>query len=160
MRYWLMKTEPETFSIDDLAAAPNGTDHWDGIRNYQARNYMRDEMGVGDRVLIHHSSTNPPAVVGTARIAREAYPDHTAHDPDSPYFDPKSTPESPRWVMVDVQFERKFAAPLTMAELREAPELDGMLLLKKGQRLSIQPVEPHHFEAVLRLAERKARSAG
>ena len=155
MRHWLMKSEPESFSIDDLQR--KGREHWDGIRNYQARNYMRDEMREGDRVLFYHSSTAEPAVVGTARVVREAYPDHTSWDPDSKYFDPKSDPEQPRWFMVEVAFESKFSAPLTLAELRTLPALKEMLLLKRGQRLSIQPVTPEEFEAVLQHAHRRAQ---
>jgi len=155
MRHWLMKTEPSVFGIDDLQR--KGREHWDGIRNYQSRNSMRDDMKVGDRVLFYHSSTDVPAIVGTARVVREAYADPSSWDPESQYFDPKSRPDNPRWVMVDVEYESKFAAPLSLAELREVQALAGMLLLKQGMRLSIQPVTPEHFEAVLRQAERKAR---
>ncbi len=157
MRCWLMKSEPSAFSIEDLKNAPNGTDHWDGIRNYQARNLMRDEMKRGDRVLFYHSSADPTAVVGTARVVREAYPDHTALDPDSKYFDPKSMSENPRWVMVDIQFESQFAVPLTLAELRKLPQLNDMMLLKKGQRLSIQPVTEEEFGTIVRHAETLAK---
>ena len=157
MRCWLMKSEPSAFSIEDLKNAPNGTDHWDGIRNYQARNLMRDEMKRGDRVLFYHSSADPMAVVGTARVVREAYPDHTALDPDSKYFDPKSMSENPRWVMVDIQFESQFAGPLTLAELRKLPQLHDMMLLKKGQRLSIQPVTEEEFGTIVRHAETLAK---
>ena len=152
MRCWLMKSEPSAFSIEDLKNALNGTDHWDGIRNYQARNLMRDEMKRGDRVLFYHSSADPMAVVGTAQVVREAYPDHTALDPDSKYFDPKSTSENPRWVMVDIRFEKEFAEPLGLAVLRENPKLKDMMLLRKGMRLSIQPVTRQEFEAVLAMA--------
>jgi predicted RNA-binding protein with PUA-like domain len=155
MRHWLMKTEPSAFSIEDLER--KGREHWDGIRNYQARNYMRDEMQVGDRVLFYHSSTETPAIVGTARVVREAYPDPSSWDPDGHYFDPKSGPDNPRWVMVDVAFESRFPVPLSLAELRQVPALQGMLLLKKGMRLSIQPVTPAEFEAVLAHAGRMAR---
>ena len=157
MRCWLIKSEPSAFSIEDLKNAPNGTDHWDGIRNYQARNLMRDEMKRGDRVLFYHSSADPTAVVGTAQVVREAYPDHTALDPDSKYFDPKSMSENPRWVMVDIQFESQFAVPLTLAELRKLPQLNDMMLLKKGQRLSIQPVTEEEFETIVRHAETLAK---
>lgn len=157
MRCWLMKSEPSAFSIEDLKNAPNGTDHWDGIRNYQARNLMRDEMKRGDRVLFYHSSADPTAVVGTARVVREAYPDHTALDPDSKYFDPKSMSENPRWVMVDIQFESQFAVPLTLAELRKLPQLNDLMLLKKGQRLSIQPVTEEEFGTIVRHAETLAK---
>lgn len=158
MRCWLMKSEPSAFSIEDLKNAPNGTDHWDGIRNYQARNLMRDEMKRGDRVLFYHSSADPTAVVGTARVVREAYPDHTALHPDSKYFDPKSMSENPRWVMVDIQFESQFAVPLTLAELRKLPQLHDMMLLKKGQRLSIQPVTEEEFGTIVRHAETLAKA--
>lgn len=157
MRCWLMKSEPSAFSIEDLKNAPNGTDHWDGIRNYQARNLMRDEMKRDDRVLFYHSSADPTAIVGTARVVREAYPDHTALDPDSKYFDPKSMSENPRWVMVDIQFESQFAVPLTLAELRKLSQLNDMMLLKKGQRLSIQPVTEEEFGTIVRHAETLAK---
>jgi predicted RNA-binding protein with PUA-like domain len=156
MRYWLMKTEPSTFSIEDLER--RGTEPWEGVRNYQARNHMR-EMEPGDRVLIHHSSTDVPAVAGTATVACRAYPDSSAWDPDSPYFDPKSSPEQPRWERVDVRFESCFAVPLSMAELRTLPALADMLLLRKGQRLSIQPVTEREFQTVLRHAEQRAGNA-
>jgi predicted RNA-binding protein with PUA-like domain len=145
---WLMKSEPGEFSIDDLKNAPNGTDHWDGVRNYQARNFMRDEMKKGDRVLFYHSGKNP-SVVGTATVAREGYPDHTARDPQSGHYDPKSTEENPRWYMVDVKFEKKLARPVPLAELRKAPGLEKMMLLKKGMRLSIQPVSKQEFDIVV-----------
>ena len=157
MQYWLMKSEPEAFSIEDLERV--GTEPWDGIRNYQARNYMRDEMRVGDRVLFYHSSTDTPGVVGTARVAREAYPDPTSWDPDSKYFDPKSSPENPRWMMVDVTFESKWPALVSLTDLRQVPELQGMLLLRKGQRLSILPVTEQEFAAVLAVAERLGKEA-
>lgn len=154
MRYWLMKSEPAAFSLDDLERA--GREHWDGIRNYQARNYMRDDMHVGDRVLFYHSSTDAPGVVGTAQVVREAYPDHTSWDPDSKYFDPKSSPENPRWVMVELAFESRLPAPVPLAAMREEPALADMLLLRKGQRLSILPVTGPEFAAVLALAGRLA----
>ena len=152
MRYWLMKSEPSAFSIDDLERV--GTEPWDGVRNYQARNYMRDDMQPGDRVLFYHSSTDRPGVVGTATIARAAYPDPSSWDPDSKYFDPKSSPEHPRWMMVDVAYESRFAAPVTLAELRAVPALQDMLLLRKGQRLSIQPVTEREYRTVLDCAQR------
>jgi predicted RNA-binding protein with PUA-like domain len=154
-RYWLVKSEPESFSIHDLAAAPSQTTFWDGVRNYQARNFLK-EMGVGDRVLVHHSSANPPAVVGTATVVREAYPDHTAWDKTSDHFDPASTPENPRWFMVDLRLERIFDAPLTLDRLRAVPALAKMELLRRGSRLSVQPVTQAEFEAVLKLAKSAA----
>ena len=155
MKYWLMKSEPETFSLQDLQNCPNSTDHWDGIRNYQARNFMRDEMSVGDRVLFYHSNAKPPGVVGTAKIVSGAYPDHTAWEPESKYFDPRSTPEKPVWMMVDVQYESAFPEMLSLDQLRDVPALKDMLLLKKGMRLSIQPVKPAEFETILKLAGQK-----
>ena len=150
MKYWLMKTEPGCFSIDDLAALPEGTTSWDGVRNYQARNFMRDDMIVGDLVLFYHSVTNP-SVVGIARVAREAYPDHTAWAPGDKHFDPKSTPEKPLWFMVDVQFVEKFANPVPLSALRGVKGLERMELLKKGSRLSVMPVSAEEFEIVCRL---------
>ena len=152
MKIWLMKTEPSVFSLEDLRASPDGTAEWEGIRNYQARNLMRDEMKVGDRVLFYHSATKIPAIVGTATVVREAYPDDTAWSPESKYFDPKSSPENPRWVMVDIRFEQEFPRPLSLADLRGNPKLKDMTLLRKGMRLSIQPVTKPEFEAVLVMA--------
>lgn len=150
MRYWLMKTEPGCFSIDDLAAAPGRTSPWDGVRNFQARNFMRDDMSVGDPILFYHSVTNP-AVVGGARVARESYPDHTSWDPQDRHFDPRSTPEKPLWFMVDVQFVEKFPHPVPLGSLRGVPGLEGMELLKKGSRLSVMPVSEEEFGIVVSL---------
>jgi len=152
-KYWLAKTEPESFSIDDLAHAPKKTTCWDGVRNYQARNYMRDEMQVGDRVLFYHSSADPPAVVGTAEVVREAYPDPTAWDPHDSHFDEKSSPDNPRWCMVDLRLDKVFAAPLPLETLRGEKSLAKMELLKRGSRLSVQPVRPEEFKAILKLAK-------
>lgn len=151
---WLMKTEPDVYGWDDLVAEPDATDHWDGIRNYQARNLMRDEMSVGDRVLFYHSRCKPPHVVGVAEIARAAYPDHTCWDPDAKYYDPKSTREAPRWVMVDVRAVRELERPVSLAELKANPALAGMMVTRRGARLSVQPVEPAHFDEVLAMARR------
>lgn len=152
MRYWLLKTEPESFSIQDLAAAPRRTTCWDGVRNYQARNFMRDDMRKGDRVLCYHSSSDPPAIVGTATIVREAYPDATAQDPKDHHYDPKATPANPIWVMVDIQLDTIFDAPLPLPALRGVKALANMELLRRGSRLSVQPVRESEFKAVLRLA--------
>jgi len=149
-RYWLMKTEPSTYSIDNLMRQRRTC--WDGVRSFQARNIMRDHMKVGDLVLFYHSSTKPPAVVGIARVSREAYPDHTAWDPDAPYYDPKSSPDNPIWVMVDVEFVARLPQPVTLDQLKENPALDGMRVTQRGQRLSVQPVSPEHFRAVLEMA--------
>jgi predicted RNA-binding protein with PUA-like domain len=158
-QYWLVKSEPEVFSFDDLWAAPNRTTCWDGVRNYQARNFMRDGMRRGDGVLFYHSSAEPPAVVGTAEVVREAYPDHTALDPADPHFDPKSRAEAPTWVMVDVRAVARLAHPVTLAELRATPELAGMALLQRGNRLSVQPVRPEEWAVVCALGGRRAGAA-
>ena len=149
-KYWLMKSEPDVYGIDDLKK--DGSTHWDGVRNYQARNFMRDEMKVGDGVLYYHSRTKPMAIVGLAEVSKTAYPDFTQFDRKSDYHDPKSTEDDPRWFMVDVKFVAKFDKPLTLDELKADPKLDGMLLLRRGQRLSIQPVEGKHWRHVLKLA--------
>ena len=154
-----MKSEPDEFSIDDLAKAPKQSTPWFGVRNYQARNFMRDQMQVGDDVLFYHSSCEPPHVAGIARVVREAYPDDSAWDPKSDYHDPASTPEDPRWFMVDVQGERELPAPVTLAEIRANAKLAAMKLVQKGQRLSVQPVTAAEYAEVLRMAEAKARAA-
>lgn len=143
-----MKSEPEVYGIADLAR--DGRTFWEGVRNYQARNFMRDEMKVGDRVLFYHSNAEPPAVVGLARVAREAYPDPTARDPASPYFDPKASEADPRWLMVDVEYVETFARPVPLDELRRTPGLEAMLVINKS-RLSVQPVTPEQFEIVAAL---------
>lgn len=152
MKYWLLKSEPDVFSLEDLKNCPNQTEPWDGIRNYQARNLMRDEMKVGDQAFFYHSRQAEPAIVGTVRVVREAYPDHTSWDPSSKYFDEKSSPENPRWLMVDVQFESEFSRPVTLKELRSVPELKEMFLLRKGMRLSVQPVTEEEFQMILAIA--------
>jgi predicted RNA-binding protein with PUA-like domain len=156
-RYWLVKTEPDSFSIDDLAKSPKKTTYWDGVRNYQARNFMR-EMRVGDGVLFYHSSTTPPAVVGIATVAREAYADRTALDPAEDHFDPKATPDNPIWEMVDIQLERIFARPLPIDELRGQKRLAKMELLRRGSRLSVQPVSEVEWNTVLELSQRPANT--
>ncbi len=148
-RYWLMKSEPDTFSIDDLARV--GTEPWTGVRNYLARNYMRDEMRVGDGVLFYHSSCAEPGVAGLAQVASEAYPDPTQFDRKSDYHDPKSTREQPRWQLVDVAFTRKLARTITLAELKADPRLDGFALLQRGNRLSILPVTKAQWNRILSL---------
>ncbi|MEZ5557968.1 MAG: EVE domain-containing protein [Pseudomonadales bacterium] len=148
MAYWLVKSEPDAFSIDDLKNAPRRTEHWDGVRNYQARNYLR-EMARGDEVLFYHSSCPEPGVVGIAKVVKAAYPDHTAFDPDSKYFDPKSDPTEPRWFMVDLRFTRKLKRTISLAELKEDPALEDFVLLRKGNRLSVMPVDERAWKAVL-----------
>ena len=155
MKYWLMKTEPESYSIDDLAAEKKQTTFWSGVRNYQARNFMRDEMKVGDQVLFYHSNAKPPAIVGLAEVVRESYPDHTSWDEDDHHYDPKSTPENPRWFMVDIRFKEKFAQPLGRNELAGIRALADMELMRKGSRLSVQPVRKKEFDAILKLATAK-----
>jgi len=150
-RFWLVKTEPDAFSFDDLMASPDRTTCWDGVRNYQARNTMRDDMKRGDLVLFYHSSTEPAAIVGVAEVAREAYPDHTAFDEKDPHFDPKSRRDAPTWMMVDLRAVERLARPVTLAELRGVPGLEKMVLLQKGSRLSVQPVSASEWAIVCRL---------
>ena len=150
-RYWLMKSEPDAYSIDDLAREKNKTTCWDGVRNYQARNLMRDDMKKGDLVLFYHSSTKPPGVAGVARVVRESYPDHTAQDKKSKYYDEKSTADNPRWFMVDIKLVKKFKRLIPLDELKSLKALDGMVLLQKGSRLSVQPVTKKQYETILKL---------
>jgi len=149
MTYWLMKSEPDAYSIDDLAR--DGREPWDGIRNYQARNMMRDDMAIGDEAFFYHSNCKEPGIVGIMRIASAPYPDPTQFDPDSKYYDPKSSEDDPRWCLVDVEFVRKLDRTITLAELKEHPRLDGMILTRKGNRLSIMPVEEAHRDLILTL---------
>jgi predicted RNA-binding protein with PUA-like domain len=149
-RYWLFKSEPESYSIDHLAA--DRTTHWDGVRNYQARNMLRDDVRVGDGVFFYHSKADPMGVFGTMEVVRAGYPDHTAFDPEDHHFDPKSDPDEPTWFMVDVRFVQKFPRPVTRDDLRASAETAGMLVLKRGSRLSIQPVTPAEWKAVHKLA--------
>lgn len=149
MTYWLMKSEPNEYSIDDLER--DGTEPWDGIRNYQARNLMRDDMNIGDNVLFYHSSCKVPAVVGLAKVASEAYPDPTQFDPNNKHYDAKSKEEDPRWLLVDVAFVRKTKRPITLSELKEHPALADFRLNKRGNRLSIFPVDKKHWDVVLSL---------
>lgn len=153
-QYWLMKSEPSVFSIDHLAKKPKQTSPWDGVRNFQARNFMM-QMKAGDGVLFYHSNDDPIGVAGTAEVVKVAYPDHTAQDPKSKYFDPKAAPEKPRWFMVDVKFVSKFARLIPLAELRGKTALKDMALLRRGNRLSITPVSPFEWKAILRLAGAK-----
>jgi predicted RNA-binding protein with PUA-like domain len=152
MNYWLMKSEPAEVSVDDALAAPSATVPWTGVRNYQARNYMRDAMRVDDGVLFYHSSCAEPGIVGIARVASSPYPDQTQFDPKSPYHDPASKRDAPRWMLVDVQVLRK-TRNLTLPELRADPQLEDLLVLKKGNRLSITPVEPRHWRRILKLLQ-------
>jgi len=151
MNYWLMKSEPDAFSIDDLAAMPKKTEHWDGVRNYQARNMMRDQMKKGDLVFFYHSNCKQPGIVGIAEIVKESYPDHTAFDPEDIHYDPKSKPEKPTWYMVDVKFQRKLTRTISLEELKDRPELEGMVLVRRGNRLSVMPVSAAQWEFILGL---------
>ena len=150
-RYWLVKSEPDTFSFDDLLTAPKKTTQWDGIRNHVARNFMRDGMQVGDRVFFYHSSTDPQAIVGICEVAREAYPDQTALDPKHSAHDPKSDPGDPTWFMVDLRAVEKLARPVTLAEIKKRPELAKMAMLRIG-RLSVSPVTQQEWDVILAMA--------
>ncbi|MEO7217551.1 MAG: EVE domain-containing protein [Gemmatimonadaceae bacterium] len=150
-RFWLLKSEPDCFSYDDLLAAPHQTTFWSGVRNYQARNFMRDDMKNGDGVLFYHSGADPAGIVGTAEVVGEGYPDFTAWDPSDEHYDPKSTKPKPVWYMVDVRAGKRLAEFLDLPGLRHVRELEQMELLRKGSRLSVQPVRAPEWEAVLRL---------
>ncbi len=146
MRYWLMKSEPDVFSIDDLKKKK--TSGWDGVRNYQARNYMRDDMKIGDLVLFYHSSCEVPGVAGLAKVSKESHPDPSQFDKKSEYYDPKATKENPRWFMVEVEFVEKFDHVITLTTIKETKGLDKMPLVQKGSRLSINPVTPEEFKII------------
>lgn len=153
MNYWLMKSEPDTFGIDDLAARPNRTEHWDGVRNYQARNMMRDGMKPGDRVFFYHSNCDEPGITGLMEVVREGYPDHTAFDPEAKYHDLGSDPANPRWFMVDVKYLRHLRRNISLRELRQYADgpLQDLPLLRKGNRLSIMPVTGEQWAFILAL---------
>lgn len=151
MNYWLMKSEPDVFSIDDLKKSKNMTSGWDGVRNYQARNFMRDDMRKGDLVLFYHSNAKPPGVAGIAEIVQESHPDHTQFDQNSEYYAARATKEKPIWFMVAVKFKEKFSRLVSIQELKEQKELDGFQLLQRGSRLSILPVSKKHWDHILKL---------
>ncbi len=152
MNYWLIKSEPDAFSIDDLENCPNKTDHWDGIRNYQARNFMRDQMEIGDQVFFYHSNCKPPGIVGICEVASGPYPDHTAFDPQEKYFDPKSSPDNPRWLMVDMKFVRRTKRMISLEEIKQhIDQLEDFALVRRGNRLSIMPVSKAHWDFILSL---------
>jgi predicted RNA-binding protein with PUA-like domain len=151
MNHWLLKSEPDVFSITDLARRPRRTEHWDGVRNYQARNYLRDGMRRGDQAFFYHSNCAVPGIAGIVTIVREGYPDFTALDPRSPYYDPAASPENPRWYMVDVRHQRTFKRVISLQELRQCPALAGMPLLMRGTRLSVMPVTSAQWAAILAL---------
>ncbi|MCQ3828587.1 EVE domain-containing protein [Microbulbifer elongatus] len=150
MSYWLFKSEPDEYSLDDLKAEPGHVGRWDGIRNYQARNFLRDEVEEGDGVLFYLSACKVPAIVGTAQVVRAAYPDPAQFDPESKYFDPKATAEKPRWFCVDIRWQSEFARPLPLKEIKQNPALAEMVLVKQG-RLSIQPVRESEWRLLLKL---------
>lgn len=152
MKYWLFKSEPETFSIDTLSLKPKQTEHWDGVRNYQARNFMKNDMKIGDMGFFYHSNCKIPGIAGTIKIVKEAYPDFSSLDPTSKYFDPKSSKDNPRWFMVDVQLDQIFPKILSLTDLRCHPKLDKMLILRTGNRLSITPVTKAEWKTILEIA--------
>lgn len=150
-QFWLMKSEPDCFSFDDLLRSPERTSPWDGVRNYQARNFLRDEMRVGDGVFFYHSNISEPAIVGVARVVRAGYPDHTARDPASDHFDPRASVDNPIWYMVDVQALMAFPQAVSRTTMKSHPLLSDMAVLKRGNRLSVLPVEPRHWSVLLEL---------
>ncbi|HXV77371.1 MAG TPA: EVE domain-containing protein [Candidatus Polarisedimenticolaceae bacterium] len=154
-RYWLLKSDPDTFGLRELKASPGRRTVWDGVRNYQARNYLRDEMRIGDGVLFYHSRSQPPAVVATAEVVRAGYPDPTQFDRRAKAHDPHSSRDDPRWYAVDIRLDREFDRPVTLPELRTAAGLERMVLLRKGSRLSVQPVSADEWKIILRLGDRR-----
>lgn len=154
IKYWLFKSEPESFSIDDLEKSKNKTTYWNGVRNYQARNFLRDEIKKGDLVLFYHSNSDPIAVVGVCEVTKEGYNDFTALEPEHYYYDPKSTPDNQPWFMVDIKLKTKFKKPVTLVEIKSNPKLQKMKLLQKGNRLSVMPVEKYEFEEIVKMSEK------
>lgn len=152
MHYWLFKSEPSCFSIDDLARRPKQTSPWDGVRNYQVRNMLRDDIQPGDLAFFYHSSCTPPGIAGIVTVVKKGYPDHTAWDLNSEHFDPQSTPDNPRWYMVDVKLVKKFSRLITLDEIKQHPLLKEMLILRKGNRLSITPVTAAEWRIIEKLA--------
>jgi predicted RNA-binding protein with PUA-like domain len=155
--YWLLKSDPESFSFEDLWSLPDRTTHWDGVRNFQARNFLRDEMKKGDLAFFYHSGGDDPGVVGIVEVVREGYPDHTAFDPKDSHFDPKSKKDSPTWSMIDIHAVERFPRPVSLAEMRTKPELEGLPLLQKGNRLSVQKVGSTEWNAVVALSKQPQR---
>ncbi len=153
MNYWLFKSEPDTFSIDDLKNRPQQTEHWDGVRNYQARNMLRDQVKLGDHVFFYHSNCTPPGITGLATIVKPGYPDFTAWNQHSPFYDAKSSADHPRWFMVDVKFKKKFPRLITLDEIKHHPNLQTMFVVRKGNRLSITPVTAEEAKILLTLGE-------
>lgn len=151
MQYWLLKSEPTCFSIDDLQKRPKQTEHWDGVRNYQVRNMLRDQFKKGDQGFFYHSSCIPPGIAGIVEVVKEAYPDFTAWDINSDHFDPKSTPDNPRWYMVDIKFIKKFPQLITLEQIKKHPRLKKMLVARTGNRLSITPVTKEEWDIILKI---------
>ncbi len=152
-RYWLIKSEPDVFSIDDLSKLKDQTTFWDGVRNYQARNYLRDEMKPGDGVLFYHSNCEPNNIAGICEVVKEGYPDHTQFDPSSKHFFPKSDPNNPAWYMVDIKFLKKFSHNITLDEIRQNPKLKGMKLIQRGNRLSVMPVTKEEWDEIVKMGK-------
>jgi predicted RNA-binding protein with PUA-like domain len=152
-KYWLIKSEPNEFSIDDLVKSKNKTTHWDGVRNYQARNFMRDEMKKGDGVLFYHSSTDPMGVAGYCEVAKDGYPDHTQFDSKDKHFDPKADPANPTWIMVDIKLIKKFSKPVMLVDIKANPKLKNMRLMQRGNRLSVMPVEKSEWDEILKMGD-------
>lgn len=153
MKFWLMKSEPNIFSIDDLAKSKNQTTYWDGVRNYQARNFIRDEIKIGDRVIFYHSNSEPPGAVGICEVVTEAYPDFTQFDPNNSHYDLKSKIDSPKWFMVDIKLIKIFSHFVSIDEMRENKKLDGMKLLQRGNRLSVIPLTKQEFDEIVKMGE-------
>lgn len=153
MKYWLLKSEAEIFSLNDLKNSPDQTTYWDGVRNYQARNFIRDEMKSGDKALFYHSNSEPNAVVGVCKIVKEAYPDFTAFDPKNEHYDPKSKKENPTWFMVDVKWVKEFKNPVSLQSIKSNPKLGNMKLVQPGSRLSVMPVTKEEFDEILNMAK-------
>lgn len=151
MKYWLMKSEPDAFGLEDLKQCTDQTEPWDGVRNYQARNMMRDEMKIGDQIFFYHSNTKVPGIVGICEVVKEGYVDHTAFDPDQKYYDPKSDPDKPRWFMVDIKLIRETSRTISLAEMKDCAALAEMRLVQKGNRLSVMPVEKNEWDIILGL---------
>lgn len=151
MKYWLMKTEPSTFSIDDLEKTSNQSTSWEGVRNYQARNYIRDEIKLGDKVIFYHSNSEPPGAAGICEVIKEAYPDHFAFDPENKYYDPKSLVSQPIWFMVDIRLIKKFNRIISLTEIKNNPKLNQMKLVQKGNRLSVFPITKDEFEEIIKM---------
>ncbi len=154
-KYWLIKSEPESFSLNDLKKSKNQTTFWDGVRNYQARNFLRDEMKKGDKVLFYHSNSDPLAVMGICEVAKEGYPDHTQFDPDSNHYDPKADLKNPAWIMVDVKFVKEFKTPVTLDAIKSNPKLKNMRLVARGNRLSVMPVTKNELDEIMKMGEKK-----